>query len=298
MTDFIYRGVLRSQHARFVYAHTTETVSTAVLAHGCDPVAAHVLSRALTVGVLVSPLLEGDERLTLRWHYEGEVKSVVVDVDCDARVRGFIVPTDLGSRVVDEDSVYGDAGRVAVIKSSHSATLNAGNADAALLDVVEDMAYHFSVSDQVESGMTVLVGFCTEVERPVTVCQGLLLQALPGADLAEFDRLRRRLAAEETRALLARTPRIDNYFERVLNSLLPEGCARDYSVTEGAVPQFHCRCSRDRMLEVVRAMPQADLDNAARKQEALRVACRFCARNYVIAAADVSALSASKRAAG
>ena len=288
MNDHLYRGILGGLETRFVYALTTDLANEAVLAHDCDPVSAHVLCRALTAGALTSPLLVGDERYTLRWQYGGALKSVVVDVDSRAQVRGFVAPSNLSDFAEVESAVYGDSGRVAAIKSSSAKVLSSGVVEAQLMDVVDDLAFLFSVSDQIETGMAVLVGFRRDTARPVSVCQGVMVQALPECDLECFDGVRRRLMSSACRGLLSHTPGTDNHFELVARSLVAAGVPdAKLALVTGGDPCFRCTCSRVRMLGAVRTLPEADLRETAAKGEDVTMRCHFCSKSHIITAAEL-----------
>ena len=289
MQDVLYRGVLDALNIRFAYALTTAVANRAVLAHNCDPLASHVLSRALGSGVLLSSLLNGDERYTMRWNYRGAVKTVLVDVDAEANVRGFIAPACLGESFTAVDEIYGDAGRVMLTKSNGQKTLNSGIVDARLLDIVDDLSYFFSISDQIETALVVMVSFCRDTRQPVSLCQGIMLQALPDCALTVFDGVRRRLYERSVRSLLAIDPQIDNHFELILRGLVgDEVSASTCGIAALVEPTFRCTCTREHMLEVIRALPDAELRDAAGKREDLRVTCRFCAREYVVSQAEMA----------
>lgn len=289
MSDCLHRGVLGEGQIRFAHAVTTGLANEAVLAHDCDPVSAHVLCRALTAGVLTSPLLVDDERYTLRWQYAGALASVVVDVDGSAQVRGFVTPTDLGSRADTEPALYGESGRVATIKSSAASILSSSVIEAQLMDVVEDLAFLFCASDQIETGMAVLVGFAPDVARPVSVCQGVMLQALPDCDLERFERIRRQLAAPACRDLLSGAPGFDGHAKRLARALCGgETPSAEFSLMECEPPCFRCHCTRERMLDVVRALPEQERRTMLAEGEDVTIRCQFCAEAHTIAMAELA----------
>ena len=146
INDFLYRGVIAEKAVRFSYCLTTRLANEAVHVHELGPVGAHVFCRALTAGVLTVPLLDGDEHFTLRWKYEGMIKSLVVDVGANGNVRGTLVDDRRCETISEADELYGDSGMIGVVKSTSTATLNSGSVEAGLMDVVEDLAYFFSLS--------------------------------------------------------------------------------------------------------------------------------------------------------
>lgn len=287
MSDLVYRGILRDADVRFTYAVCTELGNQAVVRHNCDPVSSHVLCRALGAGALTIPLLNPDERYTLRWNYAGAVKSVVVEARGDGGIRGFINPANLSDYVERRDQVHGAAGTMTVIKSDAERTLNSGTGQAGLLDVVQDLAFFFSTSDQVETAMVVMVGFAADPARPVTLCQGFMIQALPGCDLELFERLRLRLDSPACRELVAEQPRIDNHFERLVQALVGEEVPPVFSVDEGPLPVFRCSCSHAHMRDLLVTLGRDELQAAADTGESLKLTCHFCSAHYEITPAEV-----------
>jgi len=297
MNDFLYRGVLQPYQVRVSYGVTTGVVRDAVLAHATDPVASHLLARALTAGVLSSPLLGEDEWFTMRWNYEGDLQSIVLDVDEHARIRGFIAPKLLMEHVESEEALYGGGGKISVTKSTSAKVLNSGTTEAALLDVVEDLAHFFSYSDQIETAMVAMVGFNPDPDDPVSLCQGLMIQALPDCDLELFDALRRGLNSAEVRRLLSVPPEVDNHFEYVFKAMLQSipDAVFDLRLSVAGEPQFRCRCSLERICDVVTVLPDAELEEMIESDKFLSVDCRFCSRQYRLTPEQLRTILQTKR---
>lgn len=282
MSDLVYRGILRDADVRFVYAVCTDLGNEAVCRHNLDPLSSHVLCRALGAGALTIPLLNPDERYTLRWNYAGAVKGVVVEARGDGGMRGFINPPDLYDFVEQKAEIHGTSGTVTVVKADQEHSLNTGTGQAGLLDVVEDLAFFFSTSDQVETAMVVMVGFKPDPARPVSLCQGFMIQALPGCDLELFERLRHRLGSPVCRDLIAEQPRIDNHFERLVQALVGEETSAVFSVDEGPLPVFRCSCSHAHMCGLLATLGREELQAAADAGETLKLTCHFCSSRYEI----------------
>ncbi|MBT3378008.1 MAG: Hsp33 family molecular chaperone HslO [Lentisphaerae bacterium] len=290
-TDFLCRGILDDLNIRFSYAVVTDVANDAILAHDCDPLSGHILSRSLCAAVLSAPLLNDGERYTLRWNYSGACKNVVIDVGASADVRGFVNPADLLSRADREDQIYGESGTVAAIKSTHEQVLNSGTVEAGLLDPVEDLAFFFSLSDQVETGLSALVALAQDVKRPVRLCQGVMIQALPDCDLAAFDDIRGRLRQPDVRGLLEEPPLVDNHFELIARALAGDvDGPLGWSSFQSHRPEFRCACGREQILQVVRTLPASDIQDQIAKEEGLRITCTFCARVHTVALDELQSL--------
>lgn len=282
MADILYKGRLEGYHIAFAYAVTTETVSEAVRRHDCDPVAAHVLGRAITSAVLSAfPLGEG-ERFNVRWAYQGLIRTVVVDTGPDGATRGFISPAQPGEPE-SEEALYGGKGEIKVIRSREGHMLASGTVNAELQDVAQDLVYFQCISDQIETGALVLIALRPDPARPIGVSRGLMLHALPGADLERFDRLRRRLQSEPVRALLEREAESDSLIENVVKLLTEGEVGAPLLHYDAATPPFfRCACSREKMGAVLRALSIPERMEMVKKKEDVAVRCHFCSARYVL----------------
>ena len=281
MDDFLYTGRLETFRMGFAYTVTTELVNEGILRHNCDPYSGHLLGRAMTAGVLAAGGLGNDERLNLRWTYEGALRTVLVDSGSDGTTRGFISPTNLSEFGEDAETFYGDQGDVQVVRTRHGKVVSSGTAQSILQDVVADFDYFQAMSDQVETASSVLIGFCQDVERPVRICRGFLLQAMPDTDLDQFDTFRQALSTPSVRGLLGRESEPDGHVESVLSKVCGAGAQTlGIRYDERPSPRFECTCNRGKMSAVLRALPVPDREDIVQRQEPVVVHCQFCNERF------------------
>jgi molecular chaperone Hsp33 len=281
MTDLLYKGHFKGLDIAFTYAVTTQTVNKVVVRHDCDPAAAHLLGRATTGALLAAALLPVGQRLNIYWRYEGSLKNNVADAGQDGTVRSLISPAQLGMLNDAHDELYGEVGELQVIVSNDGTVASSGTTPIALHDAVNDLAYHYGISDQVETGMSAMIGFNPDPEKPVQLCQGLMIQALPNTDLERFDRIRRRLDDPGFRELMGHGSASENYFEQIAKTLIgdEEGFEGIYQETCPA-PQFECTCSKEKMTAVLRSIPIPDRMTMVKKNEPVGISCQFCNERY------------------
>ncbi len=282
MNGTLYRGRIEGLDIAFHYAVTTGLANEAVVRHACDPVAAHLLVRALTMGVLAASSGGEGERLNVRWAYGGKAQALVVDAGSDGTVRGLINPVAL-SDASDVQDLYGEQGEIRVVRSRQGTVTASGTVEACFMDVVDDLTAFLCMSDQVESGAAVLVAFSDDPEQPVHVSRGLLVQALPDCDLERFQRVRTQLELEPVRALLARVTEPDNLFEDILRALtVDELDAPRWTMTEAMEPVFRCNCGPAKIGAAVRSLSYADRMDIVQKKEDVAIRCHFCNERYVL----------------
>ncbi|QBG48629.1 Hsp33 family molecular chaperone HslO [Verrucomicrobia bacterium S94] len=281
MDDLLYKGHFKGLDIAFTYVVATKAVNESVVRHDCDPAGAHILGRATAAGLLAAALLPEQRRLNACWKYEGGLKTVVVDAGNDGTVRSLISPNHLHEFEDAHEALYGNEGQLQVITTEKGGIVNSGTTPIALHDVVNDLAYHYSISDQVETGMSVMIGFDADPEKPVALCQGWMIQALPNTDLERFDRIRNHMGGHGFRELLGHESAAESYFEQIAQVLV--GNEQDYEGVHMDVcptPEYRCTCSREKMAAVLRSIPIPDRMTIVKKNEPLGISCQFCNKRY------------------
>jgi molecular chaperone Hsp33 len=291
MEDLLYKGRFEALDIAFTYALITNTVNEAVVRHNCDPAAAHLLGRAMTGTMLAAAVLPEKQRLNACWRYQGALRTIVVDAGQDGTVRGFISPPHLSIYGDAHDGLYGEVGEMQVIVSREDrAIASSGTTPISLHDVVNDLAYHFCISDQIETGMTAMIGFASDMEHPVSLCQGWMIQALPGTDVERFDRLRQRMNEPGFRELLSHNSASDDYAEQIADALVGSEAGFHGIQSEACpAPRFQCTCSREKMVPVVRSLPIPERIELVKNNEPVRIQCQFCSERYELSIEECSA---------
>ncbi len=282
MSDQLFKGHFKGLDIAFSCAVTTQTVNEIVLRHDCDPAAAHILGRALSGALMSAAILPEKNRLNVCWKYKGVLRTLVVDAGQDGTVRSFISPAQIGD-ADDLTALYGDIGDVQVVTSENGRIANSGTAPVSLHDVVKDLAFYHCVSDQVETGMTALIGFNPDPENPVRIAQGWMIQALPNCDLERFERVRARMDGPAFRELIAQS--VDP--EKAAAVLVADEPGFDgFHMEECNTPRFVCPCSKEKMSSVVRTLPVAERMEIVKNKKPLSIQCQFCNERYELSIDD------------
>jgi len=281
MNDLLVKGHLKGLDVAFSYALTTNAVREIIIGHDCDPVAAHLLGRALTGALLSAAILPTGQRLNVCWKYQGALRTIVVDAGQDGTVRGFISPAQFGSVEDEGDALYGNVGDLQTVVSHNEKVLNSGTTPVSLHDVAKDLAYAHCISDQVETGINVMIGFNPDPKNPLKICRGLMIQALPGTDLEQFDRIRRRMDDPAVREWLGSAS--DLPVNLLLQKLVADEPGFEGVHTDTCpAPKFSCPCTREKMSAVVRTLPIPDRMELAKKKEDVEIRCQFCNTLYAL----------------
>jgi len=210
------------------------------------------------------------------------LRTLVVDAGQDGTVRAFISPPHLSIYGDAHDALYGEVGEMQVIVSEKDGTIaNSGTTPISLHDVVNDLAYHYCISDQIETGMSAMIGFAPDTEHPVKLCQGWMIQAMPNTDLERFDRIRRRMDEPGFRELLSHDSAAEGYFEQIAQTLVGSEAGFGGTHMETCpAPRFQCTCNREKMAAIVRSLPIPERMALVKKDEPVGIQCQFCNERY------------------
>ena len=294
--DMTIRGVINSLAIRFVYTEVTTAVTEAILLHDTDPVASHILGQGIINGALLNPLLGENEKYSLKWEYEGDIQSVLIDVDFNNHIRALPKNPYLMETSKNEDDLYGEGdGKMTAIKFDINSAkiLNSGCVKAPLHDLGNDLGFYFSTSDQIETEFANVIGLQADVQHPVKVASGVMLQALPDCDLLKFEVIRNKLHDDSIKSILQTDDSSEKKLQAVLQYItsmdlkeLDFGKNTAYSYTD-QMPLFKCSCSEEKMGQALRSLSKNDLDEIFANNQMPRIKCEFCKTEYTFSREDL-----------
>lgn len=288
-SDILIRGLIKSLNIRFTFVDTTESVTKAILLHDTDPVSSFLYGRALTTAGLISPLLNGDEKYSLSWAYNGLLSSIIVDVNPKCHLRGITKTPHLIEQISDEEDIFGTDGKISLIKSENGKILNSGMIDAALLDISDDVALFFCISDQIETEIITQIKFNPDIKSPVAISAGFMLQAMPDCDLLQFETIRNKIKTIDFCELLTtKEPLADKKAEILLEYIfsdkvndykhLKEELNISYKIEEP--PTYKCSCSYEKMKMTLNVLEKDDLKKLLKEQKSIKIKCEYCTKSY------------------
>jgi len=284
MSDCLVKSLICRKQVRLLTVRNTNLVRDI-----CDrpAIRSKLLRQALGETVTAASLLAGTlkdrQRLSLKIKVGNPAGTLFADVDADGNVRGY--PSDDLIRAdperLDAQSVerwIGDRGCIQVVKDIGMYRSQVGMTDMPHRHIADDLSHYFRQSEQTRTAFFFhLQG--RESGRP---CVGLMAQALPGADDGVMARVRGRMArlADVAQDVMREA------FER-LPSLLFE----DAEILDVVPVRAFCGCSQEAMLPLLYALGADELAEAVRKNEAVRLVCNACGKNYTFGPDDLRKLT-------
>ncbi|MDH5750877.1 MAG: Hsp33 family molecular chaperone HslO [Deltaproteobacteria bacterium] len=300
MADRLLRGLYPELGIRFAVTQAAGVCNEAATRHRPDHLAGWLLGEALTVAVVMSVNLKGEEKYTLRWLYDGPAGQLLADVTTGGRVRGFVQKLNLLEEGLETiGAALGQGGRVAAVSSLPEKVLHTGITSAVFQNVPQDMAHLLSLSFQVESALAVglILPIPAGSSRPdapeghnglglrFESALGILLQAMPGADHERFGKLRATIESPGFTTWLEEAPR------DCLEVLEKAGGGEAFQVLEEGAPEFFCGCSREKVENVLHMMEHEEIQSRLLEENRLRVQCHFCGESYEFTPDDLAILN-------
>ena len=250
-----------------------------------------LLGEAAAAAALLAATLKFDGELTLQLQGDGAVRLLVAQCTHDLRVRAvarFDAARFEGGAEPAFAALVGDGQLVVTLESGQGGARYQGIVPLAGGSLAAALESYFGQSEQLPTA--VVLG--ADDGRAA----GLLVQRLPqaggtetetplAAREAEADR-----TLEDARLALAGIA-ADELLSRPVGELLRRACVgHDLRLQPPRAVGFRCRCSRERVAGMLRALGAEELDSIVAEQGAVTVTCEFCHRPWRFDAVDVSGL--------
>jgi molecular chaperone Hsp33 len=289
MLDSMITTVVEGEHIYGVAAVTTDLVEQARCLHGASPTATAALGRLLTGSVLMGSLLkQTSHRVLLQVSSRGPVRKIVAEADGAGHVRGY-----LGQAAIHVPSRHGklDVGRAVgkgvlhVIKELGLPRPSSGTVPLVSGEIAEDLAAYLLQSEQIPSAM--LLGVYVHPDHVVTAAGGVLLQfhSTVADDLVTH--IEQALATGPSATAMIR----EGYQPY---DMLHQGLGGlPLEVVRRTTPVWHCRCTRDRVIQTLVALGAEELRRLIAEDPETQVRCEFCTTEYTFTRRELRDLLAA-----
>lgn len=293
MADYIVRATAAGANIRAFAAYTKDTVEEAREKHNLSPVACAALGRLLTGGAMMGTMLKNDsDLLTLQIAGDGPIRNVIVTVDADGNVKGFVgdpsvmlPPSPIGK--LDVGGAIGN-GVLTVIKDLGLKEPYAGQVELQTGEIAEDLTYYFATSEQVPScvGLGVLMN---QEDATVKQAGGFIVQLMPFADddtIAKLEENVQKIDSVTKMLNDGKTP--EQILEVLLDGLEPE-------FTDTTPVRFHCNCDRERIEKALISIGAKELQSMIDDGEPITMNCHFCNTDYTFQVDELKELLKSAK---
>lgn len=290
--DYIVRASLANDSVRAFAISSTHLVAEARERHRTLPVVTAALGRLLSAGAIMGSMMKGDKDIvTISLKGDGPAGYITVTADSHGHVKGFPgnPNVDIPRKYAGKLDVGTAVGRGLLtvsydlgLKESYS-----GQVEIQTGEVAEDLAYYFTVSEQLPSAVG--LGVMVDTDSSVKHAGGFIVQLLPDAPEDVIELLEKKLANLEpvtTMMEQGMTP------EEMLLHIF-EGV--DIEFTERHDVKFYCDCSKEKVKRALAAISDKDLQDIVNDDEDIEVKCFFCNTAYKFSIADIKDILSSRK---
>ena len=290
--DYIVRASLANDSVRAFAISSTHLVAEARERHRTLPVVTAALGRLLSAGAIMGSMMKGDKDIvTISLKGDGPAGYITVTADSHGHVKGFPgnPNVDIPRKYAGKLDVGTAVGR-GLLTVSYDLGLKepySGQVEIQTGEVAEDLAYYFTVSEQLPSAVG--LGVMVDTDSSVKHAGGFIVQLLPDAPEDVIELLEKKLANLEpvtTMMEQGMTP------EEMLLHIF-EGV--DIEFTERHDVKFYCDCSKEKVKRALAAISDKDLQDIVNDDEDIEVKCIFCNTAYKFSIADIKDILSSRK---
>ncbi|WP_314021348.1 Hsp33 family molecular chaperone HslO [Mogibacterium diversum] len=290
--DYIVRASLANDSVRAFAISSTHLVAEARERHRTLPVVTAALGRLLSAGAIMGCMMKGDKDIvTVSLKGDGPAGYITVTADSHGHVKGFPgnPNVDIPRKYAGKLDVGAAVGR-GLLTVSYDLGLKepySGQVEIQTGEVAEDLAYYFTVSEQLPSAVG--LGVMVDTDSSVKHAGGFIVQLLPDAPEDVIELLEQKLANLEPVTTMmdqGMTP------EEMLLHIF-EGV--DIEFTERHDVKFYCDCSKEKVKRALAAISDKDLQDIVNDDEDIEVKCYFCNTAYKFSIADIKDILSSRK---
>lgn len=267
-----------------IYAITTKTlVQEAADRHHTSHLATAALGRAMSGALMLAATMKDGERILLKFKGDGPMGEVVAEAQ-GTSVRGYVGEPDVFMPLKNGKLDIGGAlgqGTITLTRYLQNGESFTGHAELADGEIATDITNYLYMSEQTPS--SVALGVLVDKDGKVLAAGGYFIQAMPGCDEEVLEKLGNNVAVTPyvTQLLeLGYTP------EKIIE-VLARGL--EFDIKESMPVKFSCGCSKDKILNMLAALSQDDIDYLT-EQPDTEVHCQYCNKVYHFSSEELKQL--------
>lgn len=267
-----------------IYAITTKSlVQEAADRHHTSHLATAALGRAMSGALMLAATMKDGERILLKLKGDGPMGEVVAEAQ-GTSVRGYVGEPDVFMPLKNGKLDIGGAlgqGTITLTRYLQNGESFTGHAELADGEIATDITNYLYMSEQTPS--SVALGVLVDKDGKVLAAGGYFIQAMPGCDEEVLEKLGNNVAVTPyvTQLLeLGYTP------EKIIE-VLARGL--EFDIKESMPVKFSCGCSKDKILNMLAALSQDDIDYLT-EQPDTEVHCQYCNKVYHFSSEELKQL--------
>ena len=279
--DSLRRFVFERFPVRGHLVHLDATWAALLEHHDYPPVVRDVLGQTLAASVLLAATIKFEGVLSLQLRGDGPLQLMLVQCTDGLGVRGVAQYGAVGGPAPMAE-LAGNGNLTVTLESTDREQRYQGIVPLDGATVADCLQVYFAQSEQLPTRLW--------LQADDRGASGMLLQRLPQPGGVESDPAgledtwhRLQLIGDTLTPGELRSLNDGDLLHRLFNE-------DDVRMFEPAPVFFRCRCSRERVADMLRALGEAESRSVVAERGAVDVRCEFCNRNYRFDAVDVEQL--------
>ncbi len=257
--------------------------------HDYPPPVSTLLSEVLTLCLLLSSMLKYEGLFSLQVSGDGPIRTLVADVTSRGDVRAYAgfdeAAVKKAAKRKQGEGYYHLLGKGYMAftvdqadRPSHESRYQ-GIVELTGSSIVEAVQHYLTQSEQIKTSFHVAVHPQDNYWR----AGGIMIQQMPSEEAGTAPDAEVSIEDWTRAAMLLSTVNEGEILSPVLSSadvlyrLFHEEGVRVYSPTH---IHFKCRCTRERVINVLRTIPQHELEEVCEKEGKVEIKCEFCSEVY------------------
>ena len=290
-SDRIVRATAAGETVRAFAVRSVDLTAEAREIHHTYPVVTAALGRLLSAGAMMGSMMKGEnDKLTLQVKGDGPVGQMTVTVDSHGNVKGFPANpcVDIPLKRAGKLDVGGAVGRgmLTVIMDLGLKEPYNGQVELQTGEIGDDLAYYFTVSEQIPSAVG--LGVMVDTDSSVKHAGGFIIQIMPGADDETISAIEEKVAAAEpVTSMMEKGMGPEDILEYYLGDI-------GLNITETLPVRYYCGCSKDKVAGALATISTGDLNEIISDGEEIEVKCYFCNSAYKFSIDELKAMVADR----
>lgn len=275
MVDKILRCLGANEEFSLQVIDSRDLVEKSRLTHDDSPDATRYLGELLSAGAMMADQLKGEkDLLTVQVEGDGPLGKAIVTANAQGEVKGYV-------KGCKESGGIGN-GFLTVIRDQGMRYPYNSTVPLEGKNLSESLMAYYNESEQIPTYFA--LGVKLKSDGSVSSSLGYMVQMLPFA------------GEEEKKAILANLqamPSMDSLLEKdaspeKIMGLLLSGLS-ELKTAEKKV-EFHCRCSHERGLQLVRSLGREQIQEIVDEGKPIDITCGFCGKSYHYELGEIAAL--------
>ena len=277
MNNNFIKAIAKDGMVRISAIDGTDIVNKAAKYHNTSATASAALGRLLmATGLIAQDFKDDFSRLTLKIQGDGPIEQLLC-VGGKGFVKGYALNPEIemppnAKGKLDVSGAVGK-GYLYVIKDFGLKEPYIGQVPLYTGEIAEDIAYYFTVSEQINSAVG--LGVLVEKDLSIKKAGGFIIQMMPDSDplLADFITYRIEEIPSITK-MMEDGSEIKEIIEFIFEGM-------DLEILDESYVDYICDCSRERVERVLLSLGRDELLEIAGDEKDEEVVCHFCNKKYI-----------------